>query len=820
MAFIIQTINQKIQGIDNAYTIQGWLKGVNSNKLTSEADIGNDGKNDGIHNYIPGDQFGFSLGYFDGDYTPRAETDLASTDKFMLNHYFENSLYNGNITHMSSSIRHFMFDEEETDPQPSTFEYQYDQLNRILSSTHRNWLLETPTTTDTRWLSNYTYDLNGNIETLNRYDQNGTQFDQMNYNYGYTKDTDDWLNDDSEIDMEENNRLLSVDDLSLISIGVDITDQNPLNYSYDAIGNLVSDFKEEIEHIEWSVTGKIKKITRIENSQKDDLEFLYDPSGQRIAKVAKPRPTGSPSPENAWIITWYVRDASGNVMSTYDQSYSGNFAGPGENPCPASSYTSKFTIRWSEAHIYGSSRLGMEMEGIKVYESGAEMNPTTEEMEISGANCIVIESNHVFSQELGDKRFELANHLGNVMVVLSDKRIAQYSGDALTSYTAEVMMATDYYPFGMVMSGRQFTSTGSYRFGFQNQEEDQEFWDGAVSYKYRIEDPRLGRFFSVDPLASKYAYNSPYAFSENRVIDSVELEGLERVDCDNEVVGNTYFQFTDAGLSGDGRSDYISNYESGAKSMWADKAGYGFSNVQFKHYNGEVLGPDDILITVGPAGSDPDGMGESHMNTDASGAVTGFMVYTTGPVMEAGHEYGHAFGLEDRYFSAFSYGARSMAEGGSYFSPLRQTLPMNELMLRSAYGISDPEYVSSNNLYSNGALTITSWQRYVFENKNVSELNVLPSPVIITSLLGRSMRTSPDQSSSFFFNSTDNTLTRYAGSRSYNSTPWLRFTIASGFSGAPPVFRDAFNAASGSDLSRLVTSPEQQLLNRVRLWSK
>jgi hypothetical protein len=44
-----------------------------------------------------------------------------------------------------------------------------------------------------------------------------------------------------------------------------------------------------------------------------------------------------------------------------------------------------------------------------------------------------------------------------------------------------------------------------------------------------VEDPRLGRFFSVDPLAAKYPHNSVYAFSENRVIDGVELEGLEVV---------------------------------------------------------------------------------------------------------------------------------------------------------------------------------------------------------------------------------------------------------------------------------------------------
>jgi len=42
-----------------------------------------------------------------------------------------------------------------------------------------------------------------------------------------------------------------------------------------------------------------------------------------------------------------------------------------------------------------------------------------------------------------------------------------------------------------------------------------------------MHDPRVGRFFAVDPLTAKYPWNSPYAFSENRVIDGVELEGLE-----------------------------------------------------------------------------------------------------------------------------------------------------------------------------------------------------------------------------------------------------------------------------------------------------
>jgi RHS repeat-associated protein len=66
-------------------------------------------------------------------------------------------------------------------------------------------------------------------------------------------------------------------------------------------------------------------------------------------------------------------------------------------------------------------------------------------------------------------------------------------------------------------------------YSFQGQERDDEVKGAgnSLNFEYRMHDPRVGRFFAIDPLASKYPHNSPYAFSENRVIDGVELEGLE-----------------------------------------------------------------------------------------------------------------------------------------------------------------------------------------------------------------------------------------------------------------------------------------------------
>jgi RHS repeat-associated protein len=96
------------------------------------------------------------------------------------------------------------------------------------------------------------------------------------------------------------------------------------------------------------------------------------------------------------------------------------------------------------------------------------------------------------------------------------------------SNRASIRNISDYSPFGVQLAERTISGDG-YRFGFQGQEMDGEIKGegNSVNYTFRMHDPRVGRFFAIDPLAAKYAHNSPYAFSENRVIDGIELEGLE-----------------------------------------------------------------------------------------------------------------------------------------------------------------------------------------------------------------------------------------------------------------------------------------------------
>jgi len=72
-------------------------------------------------------------------------------------------------------------------------------------------------------------------------------------------------------------------------------------------------------------------------------------------------------------------------------------------------------------------------------------------------------------------------------------------------------------------------SSASYRYGFQGQEKDDELKGegNSLNYQFRMHDPRVGRFFAIDPLTMSYPHYTPYSFSGNKVIAFGEIEGLE-----------------------------------------------------------------------------------------------------------------------------------------------------------------------------------------------------------------------------------------------------------------------------------------------------
>jgi len=73
---------------------------------------------------------------------------------------------------------------------------------------------------------------------------------------------------------------------------------------------------------------------------------------------------------------------------------------------------------------------------------------------------------------------------------------------------------------------------GSYGFGFNGKEKTNEVYGEGNCYDYgfRIYDPRIARFLSVDPLSSQFPWYTPYQFAGNKPINCIDLDGLEDIE--------------------------------------------------------------------------------------------------------------------------------------------------------------------------------------------------------------------------------------------------------------------------------------------------
>ncbi|MCF6405196.1 hypothetical protein L3C95_19995 [Chitinophaga filiformis] len=459
---------QQVQGLDYAYTLQGWLKGVNTTSIGGSTDMGKDGV---VGSAVARDAIGYGLYYFGArDYNP-----IGSVVSFApVEGTGFKPLFGGNVAAISQHI-------------PAVGEsllstYSYDQLNRLkgtqamrgLNTTTNKW---TPVTIQD-FKEGVTYDDDGNILIYSRngnntFAGNPLAMDYLTYSYKAGRNQLDFIGDT----------------VRSTNYTVDLDGQTAGNYAYDSIGNLVKDVAGGISSITWTVYGKLATITKTNGTT---LAYTYDVAGNRISKTV-----GS-------IQTWYVRDASGNVMSVYTK---------GDNTINTGSLTQ------TEIPLYGSGRLGLSTLNTNVQSVVAP-----EIVPLRGLG------NGLSTGFLrGKKIFELGNHLGNVLATVSDKKRGVSTDSTTISYFAPDISSTqEYYPFGMAMPGRGGNSD-KYRYGFNGKENDNEVkgTGNQQDYGMRIYDPRAGRFLSVDPISAKYPELTPYQFASNTPLWAIDIDGLE-----------------------------------------------------------------------------------------------------------------------------------------------------------------------------------------------------------------------------------------------------------------------------------------------------
>jgi hypothetical protein len=119
---------------------------------------------------------------------------------------------------------------------------------------------------------------------------------------------------------------------------------------------------------------------------------------------------------------------------------------------------------------------------------------------------------------VGKRIYELSNHLGNVLVTVSDRKLGvdNNSDGVIDYYVADVITANDMYSGGMEMPGRTFTTGNGYRYSINGQEKTTEIGANTTTAEYWQYDARIVRRWNVDPVLKDW--ESPYmAFSGNPI---------------------------------------------------------------------------------------------------------------------------------------------------------------------------------------------------------------------------------------------------------------------------------------------------------------
>jgi RHS repeat-associated protein len=165
----------------------------------------------------------------------------------------------------------------------------------------------------------------------------------------------------------------------------------------------------------------------------------------------------------------------------------------------------------AEWHLYGSRRLG-------IYQANKQLATYYD-----STLTTITYSTRIQYRTNGSRRFELSNHLGNVLATVSDKRIAVCTlSETVAYYKAEMITASDYYAYGSYMEGRYYEVDTSFRFrfGYQGSEKDDEISSkgGHISTFFREGDTRLVIWWSPDPKGHVQPWQSPYSFMNGNPI--------------------------------------------------------------------------------------------------------------------------------------------------------------------------------------------------------------------------------------------------------------------------------------------------------------
>jgi RHS repeat-associated protein len=191
--------------------------------------------------------------------------------------------YGGNISQATWQVR---------GREKQSYTYKYDHINRLTEARYADISTAGTVAASDRYSELMTYDVRGNIKTLQRYGKNNTTcswglIDNLTYQY-----------DPSITAYNPTNKLYKVTDLSDLTRGFKTVSSGSL-YSYDNNGNMTADPNKGITNI---VYNHLNLPTLITFTGNKTIAFLYDAGGNKLRKTVV---------NNG--VTQYVQDYAGGI---------------------------------------------------------------------------------------------------------------------------------------------------------------------------------------------------------------------------------------------------------------------------------------------------------------------------------------------------------------------------------------------------------------------------------------------------------------------------------------------------------------------------
>ncbi len=302
-----------------------------------------------------------------------------------------------------------------------------------------------------------------------------------------------------------------------------IEDAFSSSYSYDPAGNILS-----LQRNGWvALDEEFRKI--------DDLIYNYKtgPGGagttSLLESVSDQLASGDPIAQPAGF-------GKSNALSNYSYNANGSLIGDSGKSISAIGYNLLNLPEVIAHQTDGSISFEYTFGGEKIKKTtpdGERQYLGGLEYQDNGLELIHIPNGRITEKAgLQLYQYHLVDHLGNVVVLFEDKNddgtisLEEESG----SQDSEVIQRNFYYSFGLRVDAPHFLMNAEPRadFLYNGKENIEELDFNMLEYGFRLYDPAIGRFPSVDPIADNFAFVSGFNYAENSPIGHIDLWGLQK----------------------------------------------------------------------------------------------------------------------------------------------------------------------------------------------------------------------------------------------------------------------------------------------------